>query len=183
MPWQLLSSFTVLVLAFAQTEAWACSWEASLPYLPDESPEFSYVGNTPSSVDMLPRLLVNSAELSRAQFGNSSCSGEAFLVVEVELANYRPYRLEEIGFYFLVVDGFDDNGIIPNIPISATRSSIDLELPRDQFGTIVWHFQEWGVAASRPVNLDVLVFAVGPDHSIGHPTRFTIHSDPTATPD
>lgn len=126
---------------------------------------------TPEGIvlERIPAFSVSLKDVLRAPGKDSMpCGQYGSITVQVDWPASSLYRLDEVGFYFRVVDGADEAGIFGDHPVVGKISGNSMRL--------FFVFDDEEPERQKPWNYTVEAFAVGPHMEIGPVTRFQLKS-------
>lgn len=175
-------SVIVTALAVLAPAANACQWSVSPVFglnLPErEGTLYSHH----EDLQDLPMIESVEVHANRGASEGTSCEREAFLSIELELSSHPAFNASNLGFYFIVVEGIDENGIFPNRPVAArlpgpvwNEESQSL-VPSTVQNTGIFGFH-WRDSAQSPpgdIDLSMMVVPVSADGSLGRPAYFAV---------
>lgn len=118
---------------------------------------------------LLPAPQVGAIRVKRGSGGpGAMCGDVGQLTVELDWPDGTAYRLNEVGFYFRIVDGQQPDRIFPLVPITGKIEG--------QRATFFFIWRDVQPKNQGALKLEAEVFAVNKGLEIGAPRRFDISS-------
>lgn len=162
--------FALLVLPSVSQ---ACEWDTPEPFKPDSEAYIRHFAADGYNHVKVPTPSVVLESVYRVdKLRGTSCDGFATLTLTVGLPPETPYQFDELGFYFRVVEGEDGSNIFRR---TEPLTPVALEAGRAVF---VFDWVEYPPPNQRPLELEIEVFAVANDLSIGPSTILEVRDEP-----
>lgn len=121
------------------------------------------------AIERVPRFKVSLKDARRSPGkGAMPCGEYGSITVQIEWPDASLYRLDEVGFYFRIVDSVNAPDIFGDRPVVGKIRGNTMQL--------FFVFPDEDPAQRKPWDLTVEVFAVGSHMEIGPPTRFSLES-------
>jgi len=139
----------------------ACDPVRSYTFQPDKNKVASYN-------QKLPVLIVKEVEVIREYRGGFSCDDISFLIVKMEIPQASPYRFEDFGVYFRVVNGEDilDSSAYPFEPLSM----------EGKIGIFKLVWAEENPENRKPLDIVIESFVISHDLKLGSIVKFDVKS-------